>query len=224
MDRGAAVYILRLILQRIIGILLFFAGSSWICDRRTGIYFSLYLIIGILSGSIMYKVNPETIRERGKIRTDSPVWDKILLTVYWLLAYFIIYLIAGLEYEKISSIDVRYCIGILFYIAATVITLQAMVMNTYLESTARIQRDRNQKVVQSGVYRIIRHPTYLAILIFCIAVSLIFPSLFVAITAAVIAVITVIRTYLEDSMLVKGLDGYRDYANRVRYRLIPFVW
>ncbi|ENK1242261.1 isoprenylcysteine carboxylmethyltransferase family protein [Clostridium botulinum] len=223
MDRGAINYILRIIVQRILGIMLFLIGSSWIYGTRELVYFILYILIAVISGIVMYKVNSTTINERRKVKTDSPIWDKVLLTIYWILAYFGIYFVAGQSYKKLQ-LDNLYWTGIALYIIATIFTLRAMIVNTFLESTSRLQTDRKQSVCKEGPYSIIRHPTYLAILIWCVSISLIFPSKYVILTAVVIGVIIVIRTYLEDNMLKKGLDGYIDYTKEVRYRLVPFIW
>lgn len=223
MDRGAINYILRVIVQRILGIMLFLIGSSWGYGTREIIYFILYILIAIISGIVMYKANSTTINERRKVNTDSPIWDKVLLMIYWILAYFGIYFVAGQCYETLQ-LDNFYWIGIALYIIATIFTLRAMIVNTFLESTARLQTDRKQSVCKEGPYSIIRHPTYLAILIWCVSISLIFPSEYVILTAVVIGVVIVIRTYLEDNMLKTGLDGYMDYMREVRYRLIPFIW
>ncbi len=130
---------------------------------------------------------------------------------------------AGKYYET-SQFDILYWIGIVLYIIATIFTLRSMIVNTFLESTARLQTDRKQIVCKEGPYSIVRHPTYLSILIWCMSISLIFPSKYVILIAVVIGVIIVIRTYLEDNMLKIGLEGYMDYTREVRYRLIPFIW
>ncbi|NFV11706.1 DUF1295 domain-containing protein [Clostridium sporogenes] len=223
MDRGAINYILRIIVQRILGIMLFLIGSSWIYGTRELIYFILYILIAVISGIVMYKANSTTINERRKVKTDSPIWDKVLLTIYWILAYFGIYFVAGQSYKTLQF-DNLYWIGIALYIIATIFTLRAMIVNTFLESTSRLQTDRKQSVCKEGPYSIIRHPTYLAILIWCVSISLIFPSKHVILIAVVIGVVIVIRTYLEDKMLKKGLDGYMDYTKEVRYCLVPFIW
>lgn len=224
MDKRAIIYIARLVAQRVIGFFLFLLGASWMLGVREIVYFGLYILIAIISGIIMYKANSETIRERGKINTNSPFWDKVLLTIYWMLAYFVIYFIAGIGYKSGVSVDYLFCVGIFLLIFSTTITLKAMIVNTYLESTARIQTDRKQKVCRDGPYSIIRHPTYSAVLIWCVAISLIFPAISVTITASAVASIIIIRTYLEDTMLKRGLDGYKTYTQDVKYRLIPFIW
>ena len=172
----------------------------------------------------MHNVNKETLAERGKINTDSPKWDKIILTIYWLLTFFVIYLVAGLEMNEADKPGIIFAMGIILQIPVTIISLKAMMVNTFLESTSRVQFDRSQIVCKEGPYKIIRHPTYLAILIWCISISMIFETKLVLIISIIIAGLIVIRTYLEDKMLKEKLKGYEEYSHEVKYRLIPFIW
>jgi len=96
--------------------------------------------------------------------------------------------------------------------------------NSYLSSYARIQQDRGQQVVTTGPYQYVRHPMYAAVIPFIICVALILGSWWALIPGGVIGVLFIIRTALEDRMLQDELPGYKEYAQRVRYRLLPRVW
>lgn len=224
MNKGAINYIIRLLVQRVLGLLLFMLGAWWKLGFRAVIYYTLYLVTAIVLGIVMYMVDPETLHQRGKINTDSPMWDKVLLGIFWLLAYFVINLIAGLEAGEAPQLGTLFWIGIALQIPSAVLTLRALMVNTFLESTARVQKDRGQIVCKDGPYSIVRHPTYSALLIWCISLPMVFETLFVMLTAVIIAIIIVIRTYLEDTMLKTGLNGYEEYTHKVKYRLVPFIW
>lgn len=223
MKKSAIIYIARLLAERLIGALLFFLASGGF-DARSGIFFAVYIIVAAVSGIILYKSNPETLKERGKVNTDSPKWDKILLLIFWLLAYFIIYYIAGKAAASGKEIEFDFIAGIVLYLISAVITVKSIQENTFLESTARIQTDRNQKVITTGPYSVVRHPTYSSVLIWCVAVICVFPTKEIWILSHLIAAVIIIRTKLEDDMLKKGLPGYLEYTEKVKYRLIPFVW
>ena len=223
MNKWAIIYILRLLAERLIGAVLFWMGAGRF-DFRSGIFFAVYVLVAIVSGIIIYCKNPETLKERGKVNTDSPKWDKILLLVFWLFAFFIVYFAAGKTVPLGKEIDFDYVAGMIIYIVSAVITVKAMLENTFLESTARLQTDRNQFVIQTGPYSVVRHPTYSAVLLWCVAVRCVFPSAEVLILALAIAAVITIRTELEDEMLKKGLSGYEEYSKKVKYRLIPFIW
>lgn len=223
MNKGAVIYIIRLLAERLIGAALFWVGAGSF-DLRSGIFFAVYILAALVSGIIIYRKNPETLKERGKVNTDSPKWDKILLLVFWLFAFFAVYFAAGKTVPTGKEIDFGYIAGMVIYFVSVVITVKAMLENTFLESTARLQTDRNQRVIQTGPYSVVRHPTYSAVLLWCAAVRCVFPSAEVLLLALAIAAVIVFRTKLEDDMLKKGLPGYEEYSKKVKYRLIPFVW
>ncbi len=223
MNKGAVTYILRLLAERIIGAVLFWLGAGSF-DLRSGIFFAVYVLVALGSGIIIYRKNPETLKERGKVKTNSQKWDKILLLIFWLSSFFIVYFVAGKTVMLGMEIEFDFIAGMIIYILSAIITVKAMLENTFLESTARLQTERNQKVIQTGPYSVVRHPTYSAVLMWCVSVRCIFPSTEVLILAIAIATVIIIRTELEDKMLRKGLQGYEKYSKKVRYRLIPFVW
>ncbi|MBQ5322880.1 MAG: isoprenylcysteine carboxylmethyltransferase family protein [Oscillospiraceae bacterium] len=223
MNKGAVIYILRLFAERLIGAALFLLGAGSF-DLRSGIFFLVYVAVAIVSGVIIYRKNPETLKERGKVNTDSPKWDKSLLLVFWLCSFFLVYFASGKTVPLGKEIEFDFIAGMVIYLVSAVITVKAMLENTFLESTARLQPERNQTVIQSGPYSVVRHPTYSAVLLWCVAVICVFPSAEVLILALAISVVISIRTELEDEMLKKGLPGYKEYSEKVKYRLIPFVW
>lgn len=225
MDKKAIIYLVRLAIQKILGLMCYLLGSSWVLNQRSSIYFSIYIVGSLVLGLSMFMINSKTLAERNKINTNSPKWDKILLGVFWLLEFFVIYFFAGYEANKLTeNVDFIYWIGIILNILSGVITLRAMIVNTFLESTARIQHDREQTVCEDGPYRVVRHPTYLSIMISSIGIYMIFPTPRVIVCTIIIAVIIIFRTYLEDKMLQNELKGYKEYTKKVKYRLMPFIW
>ncbi|WP_417568294.1 methyltransferase family protein [Marinobacter sp.] len=94
----------------------------------------------------------------------------------------------------------------------------------YFSSVVRIQVDRGHVVCDSGPYRIVRHPGYAGNIVALVGIVLALNSLWTLIPAVVALIIAVIRTVLEDQTLRDELPGYRDYARRVRYRLIPGIY
>jgi protein-S-isoprenylcysteine O-methyltransferase Ste14 len=100
----------------------------------------------------------------------------------------------------------------------------AMRSNPFFSSTVRIQQERGHQVVSAGPYRWMRHPGYVGVVFHYLAMPLVFGSLWAYLPVALLFVITVIRTALEDRTLQSELPGYREYAQSVRYRLLPGVW
>jgi protein-S-isoprenylcysteine O-methyltransferase Ste14 len=99
-----------------------------------------------------------------------------------------------------------------------------MMVNPYAETTVRIQIDRDQKVVTSGPYRIVRHPMYVGGILMYPGIAFILGSMWALALSASIAILMVWRTALEDRTLRGELPGYEEFAAVTRYRLIPWLW
>ncbi|MGA7305464.1 MAG: isoprenylcysteine carboxylmethyltransferase family protein, partial [Rhodothermales bacterium] len=100
----------------------------------------------------------------------------------------------------------------------------AVVENRFFSTTVRIQTDRGHVVCDSGPYRIVRHPGYAGNILPLLGIVPALGSVWTLIPAAVALIIMVIRTVLEDRTLQEELPGYREYARRVHYRLIPGIY
>ena len=154
----------------------------------------------------------------------TPVWDKVLLAVFWLLAYFVVYWVAGRTCDPSLPIDVFAVLGVVVYLLSSVLTAWALSENRYAEAVSRVQEERGQRVCSTGPYAFVRHPMYSAIIMWCVSVVMVFPSVWVALVSGAVAVVIVVRTALEDAMLARELPGYSEYQGNVRWRLVPFVW
>lgn len=135
--------------------------------------------------------------------------------------------VAGLDIGRFqwSVLDVQFAVlGSIFFIASTILINWAMATNPYFEQTVRIQKDRGHKVISSGPYKIVRHPGYLAGVLYALSVPLIIGSVFTFIPVGTYIVLFIIRTSLEDGTLQKELDGYSEYAKQVKHKLFPGIW
>ena len=99
-----------------------------------------------------------------------------------------------------------------------------MIENRYFSGMVRIQTDRGHRIVSSGPYRWMRHPGYAGALLTYLATPLFLDARAAFVPAAILVVLLVIRTYLEDRTLQERLDGYREYTKRVPHRLLPGIW
>lgn len=180
----------------------------------------------ILGVPWLAKHDPDLMHERMSKPTDAvPKWDRLLIAIYrWLVLAMLVAaaLDAGRYRWSRAPLLVQIAGGIA--VAASFgLIYRCLAVNHLLASYARLQPDRGQSVVQSGPYRVVRHPMYTAIIAFVFGTVLLLGSSLALVFAGLIAVLFVIRTQLEDRMLTSGLDGYRAYANRVRNRLVPGV-
>ncbi len=223
MKKQAVAYVARVLIQKIIGAFLYIAGAGFALTYAGILYFAYLIAATIVICAVLYRANQVTLAERAKTNTDSPMWDKILLTTFWLLNYFIVYLIAGIA-EHGEHLNIPFFAGILITLFAAWFSTRATMENTFLESTARIQSDRGQTVCTTGPYKIVRHPAYSGLILNCIGLCMIFPYSAVWICMGATIAIIIVRTAFEDNMLKNDLDGYLDYARTTKYRLIPFLW
>jgi protein-S-isoprenylcysteine O-methyltransferase Ste14 len=187
--------------------------------------------IGFLGFLLLYGVwairnDPSQLRERSTLGTNAKAWDKIILPLYSLVLIFL-FPVCALDAVRYKATSVPTALHILGWIAIPLaggIILWVMRTNTFASRIARIQQDRGQTVVSAGPYRCIRHPMYLGNIILFIGIPLALGSLWSLIPGGLIGLLFILRTALEDRMLKIELPGYREYASRVRYRLIPGIW
>ncbi len=224
--RGMVAYLARLLLERAIGLALFLLGSGWVLGPRGALWFAAYfLAIGTVAW--LYHAAPNTMAARLAIadsKDATPAWDKALLAAFWLLAYFVAYWVAGRTCDPSQPIDLVAVAGVLVYLLSSALTAWALSENRYAEAVSRLQEERGQRVCSTGPYAWVRHPMYSAIVMWCVAMVMVFPSAWVALVSGAVAVVIAVRTALEDAMLADGLPGYAEYRRRVRWRLVPFVW
>ena len=115
-------------------------------------------------------------------------------------------------------------VGLMGFVAAFAVIVYAMRVNRFFSAVVRIQRDRGHRVVDVGPYARLRHPGYAAMILAVPMSGLALGSWYGAMVALIYSALILRRVRFEDSFLQQHLDGYRDYAARVRYRLVPGVW
>jgi protein-S-isoprenylcysteine O-methyltransferase Ste14 len=171
--------------------------------------------------------DPGLIAERASQPAGQKAWDKIILTIYLVFSVATI-VVAGLDgsHSGWSGAIALFLpvTGAAIYIAAYALFFWASWVNTFLSRVSRVQEDRNHRVVTSGPYQYLRHPTYLATVLLWIVTPLILESWWALIPGGLAGVMMIIRTALEDRMLYEELPGYAEYTKRVPFRLVPGLW
>lgn len=186
-----------------------------------------YLGVGLVILAINTRIlPPELIAERGQPRENVKDWDRVLATLitFPILALLIV---AGLDERFGWSPQLALVVhltGLAFIALGQGLFSWAMASNIFFSTAVRIQMDRDQTVASGGPYRYVRHPGYVGMIVSLLATALAFGSLWALIPAGLAAVLLVVRTALEDRTLLGELDGYKEYAARVRYRLLPGIW
>jgi len=169
----------------------------------------------------------DLIEERLRPGQGMKRWDKI----YFILSsptYFIAIIVASLDAGRFhwepQVPPLVTIFGIIVFVLGHLIFLWAKYANRFFATVVRIQTDRGQTVCQDGPYRFVRHPGYVGGILFGMTTPLVLGSFWALIPATVGAVLLVVRTYLEDRTLQEELNGYKDYLQRVQYRLLPRIW
>lgn len=223
---GIRAILRSLIFIIINGTILFLAAGStkW---PNAWLYIGLQLVSeSTLFISLIIK-NPVLLNERGKTLKEGVIlFDRFFIFIYPALS-FVLSLIAGFDairFRWLPLSDLFIIPGIILFIFSSMLSTWAVISNDYFDSVIRIQKDRGQKVCNSGPYKYIRHPGYLAGLLGVLSYPLILGS-GISFTIAVIMVfLLVLRTFFEDKTLMQKLPGYRKYASKTRYLLIPYIW
>jgi len=192
--------------------------------------FSLLIIAAGIGGRIWAeRRHPGLLAERQNIEKAPGVkpWDKVLAPLMAVSISFPLVIVAGLDHRYGWSPVFPIWLNI-FGLALIAIGYAfadwALVENRFFSGMVRIQTDRGHVVCDSGPYRIVRHPGYAGNILALPGIALALSSAWTLIPVAVALIITVLRTALEDRTLQEELPGYRDYARRVRYRLMPGIY
>ncbi|HUI87356.1 MAG TPA: isoprenylcysteine carboxylmethyltransferase family protein [Anaerolineales bacterium] len=208
-----------------LGLLLFLPAGrlNWL---EAWIYIASYLIFLMIYAVWAITNDPELLKERSQVASNTKGWDKLILSVYTILLL-CLFILIGLDAERFhwSSLPVVLkLMGWLGLIFAAWLIFWAIRTNTYASRVARIQDDRGQTIIRSGPYQFVRHPMYAGIIVLFLCTPPALGSFWGLIPAMVIGILFFIRTRLEDQMLRKELSGYEDYTKHVQYRLMPGIW
>lgn len=191
--------------------------------------YAILCILGfVVSRVLAGRRHPDLLSERARFmrHEDALPWDKILAPLVG-LGGGLMPLIAGLDarlgWSPSFILPVKLVV-LAVILAGYALASYALIENRYFSGVARIQADRDHRVVSSGPYRWMRHPGYAGALLTYLATPLFLDALTAFFPAAMLLVLLVIRTSLEDRTLQERLAGYREYTKRVPHRLLPGVW
>ena len=204
--------------------------SGWDLDWWQGwLYSGLIVVVGIGSRMWAEKKHPGLLAERAKFdkAPDVKSWDKVLSPLMAVSMTFPLMIVAGLDHHfawsPVFPIWLN-ILGFMLIVLGYTFAGWALVANRFFSGVVRIQTDRGHMVCDSGPYRIVRHPGYAGNILALPGIVLALGSVWTIIPVLVALIITAIRTKLEDRTLKDELPGYQDYAQRVRYRLIPGIF
>ena len=188
-------------------------------------FIGVYAIGGMAIAALM---EPELITERARIKPDARTWDTMLMGFTKLLSL-IMPLVAGLDMrlgwtQQTYRPTTVHLIGLILAALGQLLSSWAVISNKFFSDVIRIQMDRGHTVVSDGPYRYVRHPGYIGIILYALAAPFLLDSPWALIPGGLTTLLIVVRTIVEDRTLLAELDGYQNYAARVRYRLLPGIW
>lgn len=176
---------------------------------------------------VVFRDDLDLARERLWPGPGEPLWDNLILKLVTLLMFTNLAIgpldIGRFHWSDSIPIPLR-CAGLLGIVTGMTVMTWAMAANTYFSKVVRIQTERGHAVIQSGPYRLVRHPGYVGWILLWTSFSLSIGSWLAVWMSLPVAAMVVLRTALEDRFLQKHLDGYDEYARRVKWRLVPRVW
>ena len=187
---------------------------------------ALILVWVAATAIVIVRINPGLLAERLGPRKGAKRWDTAIMGIVG-VATLVRLITAGLDrrYGWTSPIPTAAQVAALVVAAVGyALTVWATASNAFFSQIVRIQSERGHTVATGGPYRYVRHPAYVATILLELAVPVLLTSWWALIPGGLNAVLFILRTALEDRTLQAELDGYVDYARRVRYRLLPGVW
>ena len=224
--------ILNLLVQTIVwfgfmGAIIFFAAGT--IDYAGGwLYLGEMIAASVVFGAHIMRVDPGLLKERLKppVQKDQPLADKLVLIPI------LLFIFGGMAFMAADAASWRWSMmppavqwaGCGLLLVALSFIHWVMRTNSFAAPVVKIQKERGQAVITTGPYAIVRHPMYLGALFYMAATSLVLGSWWGLAAVPFLALLLGIRIGVEERTLRMGLDGYDDYARRVRWRLIPFIW
>ena len=205
----------------IIGLLLFLPANT-ISYWNGWLFMGLLFVPMFIAGIVMLIKSPELLKKRLNLKErEKEQKQVVVLSGLMFLSGFIV---AGLNYRYnwIILPNLVVIISSIIFILSYILYAEVLRENVYLSRTIEVQE--NQKVIDSGLYGIVRHPTYAVTLLLFLTIPLILGSIISFIIFLIYPFIIAKRIKNEEQVLEKDLPGYLEYKKKVKYRLIPFIW
>ncbi len=201
--------------------------GAWKLVYWQGLLYVGVALVGTTLNHLLVRKGSDITVDRASRAHEGQDWDKRVLGAIFLVSV-VTFALAGLDSGRFGwSGRVPNWVaiaGVVLMLVGQLLFAVAKRENAFFSSTVRIQDGRGHKVCDTGLYRFVRHPGYLGMLLSLLAFPLIMESLWAFIPASVGVLLLVVRTLLEDRFLTERLPGYVEYAARTRWRLIPGVF
>ena len=205
----------------IVGLLLFIPAGT-IKYWNAWLFIEVLFIPMFIAGIVMMVKNPKLLKSRLDIKEKENEQKEVI--IYSGLMFVIGFITAGLNFRYTWMIisDIVVIISSIIFLISYLLYAEVLRENTYLSRTIKVEKD--QKVIDTGLYGIVRHPMYSITIFLFLTIPLILGSIPSFIIFLIYPFIIIKRINNEEKVLEKELKGYKEYKNKVKYRLIPFIW
>ena len=173
-------------------------------------------------GVVMLFRSPELLKKRLDAKEKETEQKSVVaLSALMFIAAFVV---AGLNFRYSWTVMPSWVVwsAVAVFLLSYIMYAEVLRENAYLSRTIGVQE--NQKVIDTGLYGIVRHPMYSATILLFLSMPIVLGSLPSFVIMLVYIPLIIIRIRNEETVLLKGLDGYADYCSRVKYKIIPFIW
>ncbi len=204
-----------------VGLLLFVSAGT--LSYWKGWLFMMALFIPmLLAGIVLWVKSPNLLAKRLNATETEPEQKRVIMVSSFMMVGGLV--VAGLDFRLgwSSLPDWLSAAATAVFLVSYGLYAEVMRENAYLSRTVQVQE--GQKVVDTGLYGMVRHPMYFATLFLFLSIPVILGSVYAWIVFLIYPFLLVKRIKNEEAVLVKGLAGYEDYRKKVKYRLLPFIW
>jgi protein-S-isoprenylcysteine O-methyltransferase Ste14 len=208
---------------------LFFVPAGTLHSWRAWVFLAVTVAVMTVAVFSIFPDNADLFSQRAKgiIQKGQPLWDRVLVVVLVVLYVGQIVFIP-LDVFRFHLLPkpggLVSLLGLALYIAGWWIMTLAMKANPFAVPVVRLQQDRHQRVIDTGIYALVRHPMYAGFIPMVVGPALWMESYGAALLAIIPIAVLALRSVFEERFLRRELKGYEAYTEKVRYRLMPFVW
>ena len=209
-------------------VILFILAGDW--RWIEGWLFSVIFLVMCHSTLLyLYFYDPALLKERfgSPFQPGQKGWDKVLLSLFFVdfLVWFAIMPLDASRFHWSPTFPLWLkAIGTVLLVLSIVLVFEALRENTFAAPVVKMQKERGQKVVSTGMYGVVRHPMYAGALLLFVSGPLLLGSVWGLIVSLILIVTIAVRSIGEEAMIKQELEGYSDYMRRVKWRMIPFVF
>jgi protein-S-isoprenylcysteine O-methyltransferase Ste14 len=206
---------------------LLFASAGTLHWPAAWAFLATMAVIALACGWWLAKTDPALLAERMRppMRDDQPAADKKIVVAFG-VASLLWFVVIGLD-RRMHASDLPWALqalGLALLLVSTCFIMWVMHENSFAAAVVRVQSERGHHVIDSGPYAFVRHPMYSGAIVFFAGAALLLGSWWGLAMSLLFVVLFAIRAGIEERTLIAGLPDYREYAARVRYRLLPGLW